>query len=90
MVARHTFNNFKDNYQLLPYNLFIDFLHLSLLTFLQAVVGFTVDNKLKEPRFEFDSEEVRYNHRFAPFGCLVTPPPVQYAQFKVCHVVLYF
>lgn len=48
----------------------------------KAVAGFTMDGKLKQPRFDFDSEEVRYNHRFAPFGCLVTPPPVQYAQFK--------
>ncbi|KAK2171644.1 hypothetical protein NP493_1045g00034 [Ridgeia piscesae] len=48
----------------------------------KAVTGITLDGKLKQPRFNFDSEEVRYNHRFAPFGCLVTPPAVQYAQFK--------
>ena len=50
---------------------------------LQAIVGFTMDGKMHHPQFDFDSEEVRYNHRFAPFGNLITPPPVTYAQYKV-------
>ncbi|ELT98724.1 hypothetical protein CAPTEDRAFT_112621 [Capitella teleta] len=48
----------------------------------KAVTGLMLSGKLQQPQFEYDSEEVRYNHRFAPFGCLVTPPPVQYPQFK--------
>jgi len=54
-----------------------------LLNLFQAIVGLTMDGKLQQPKFDFDSEEVRYNHRFAPFGNLATPPPVQYAHFKV-------
>ena len=42
-----------------------------------------MDNKLPLPKFDFDSEEVRYNHRFAPFGNVGTPPPVQFSQFTV-------
>ena len=51
--------------------------------YFQAVVGLQLDGKLQQPKFDFDCEEVRYNHRFAPFGCLVTPPVVQYKQYKV-------
>ena len=47
------------------------------------IVGLELDGKLKKPKFDFDSEEVRYNHRFAPFGNVATPPPVQYPHFKV-------
>ena len=43
----------------------------------------TLDGKLQQPTYEFDKEDVRYNHRFAPFGNLITPPPVQYTHFKV-------
>ncbi|XP_013389970.1 N-alpha-acetyltransferase 35, NatC auxiliary subunit [Lingula anatina] len=50
--------------------------------FYKALVGFNIDGKLKQPEVEFDSEEVRYNHRFAPFGVVGTPPPVHYTQFK--------
>lgn len=48
----------------------------------------TMDNKLRPPKFDFDSEEVRYNHRFAPFGNVGTPPPVPYSQFKVNNCIL--
>ena len=49
----------------------------------QAIEGLKLDNKLRPPKFDFDSEEVRYNHRFAPFCNVGTPPPVPYSQFKV-------
>lgn len=44
--------------------------------------GFNLDGKLKTPDFQFDCEQVRYEHRFAPFGNVMTPPPVQYQQYK--------
>ena len=49
----------------------------------QAIEGLRMDDKLRPPKFDFDSEEVRYNHRFAPFGNVGTPPPVPYNQFQV-------
>ncbi|GLH12633.1 N-alpha-acetyltransferase 35, NatC auxiliary subunit homolog [Gryllus bimaculatus] len=36
----------------------------------------------KLPHPEFDNEQVRYEHRFAPFASLLTPPPMQYAEFR--------
>ncbi|XP_070542793.1 N-alpha-acetyltransferase 35, NatC auxiliary subunit-like isoform X2 [Ptychodera flava] len=49
--------------------------------FYKAMVGLSLDDKLKKPNPEFDNEQVRYEHRFAPFGNVLTPPPVQYQQF---------
>ena len=46
-------------------------------------MGLQLANKLKHPNFEYDKEEVRYSHRFAPFACVSTPPMVPYSQFKV-------
>ena len=46
------------------------------------LVGLQLDGKVSLPSSEFDCEETRYNHRFAPFGVLITPPPVHYSQFK--------
>jgi hypothetical protein len=48
----------------------------------KAVVGFSIHGKLRKPGFQFDNEQVRYEHRFAAFGSVLTPPPVQYVQFK--------
>ncbi|XP_067665722.1 N-alpha-acetyltransferase 35, NatC auxiliary subunit-like [Haliotis asinina] len=48
----------------------------------KAVLGFRLDGKMKQPDFEFDSEEVRYSHRFSPFANVVTPPMVHYGQYK--------
>ena len=47
----------------------------------QAVVGFTLDGKLKRPNCEFDNEKVRFEHRFGNFASVLTPPLVQYEQF---------
>uniref|UniRef100_A0A1B6I0N4 Protein MAK10 homolog n=1 Tax=Homalodisca liturata TaxID=320908 RepID=A0A1B6I0N4_9HEMI len=47
----------------------------------KAMLGFRQDGKLPLPHPEFDCERVRYEHRFAPFSGLVTPPPVQYQEF---------
>nr|XP_018903163.1 PREDICTED: N-alpha-acetyltransferase 35, NatC auxiliary subunit [Bemisia tabaci] len=48
----------------------------------KAVLGLKLDGKIRVPRTEFDCERVRYEHRFFPFGMLVTPPPVQYYEFQ--------
>lgn len=45
------------------------------------MLGFRLDGKMPLPHPEFDCERVRYEHRFAPFSCMLTPPPVQYAEF---------
>lgn len=50
--------------------------------FYKAVLGFRLDEKLKQPNFEFDSEEVRYSHRFLPFTNVTTPPCIHYDQYK--------
>ena len=49
----------------------------------QTMVALDMDGKVRKPSFELDSEQVRYEHRFAPFNSVVTPPPVHYIQFKV-------
>lgn len=49
----------------------------------QTMVALDMDGKVQKPQFELDSEQVRYEHRFAPFNSVVTPPPVHYIQFKV-------
>lgn len=47
------------------------------------MIALDMDGKVRKPQFELDSEQVRYEHRFAPFNSVVTPPPVHYIQFKV-------
>lgn len=46
------------------------------------MIGLRMDGKLAHPTYEFDCEEVRYNHRFAVFSCVNTPPVMTYAQFQ--------
>lgn len=45
-------------------------------------MGFRLDGKITMPHPQFVNEQVRYEHRFAPFQNLLTPPPVQYSEFK--------
>ena len=56
---------------------------LFVLHCVQTMVALDMDGKVRKPSFELDSEQVRYEHRFAPFNSVVTPPPVHYIQFKV-------
>jgi len=49
---------------------------------LQAMLGFHRSGKVNLPKAKFDSEKVRYEHRFAPFKNLSTPPAVQYPDFR--------
>lgn len=48
---------------------------------MQAMIGLREAGKVKLPLQEFDSEQVRYEHRFLPFSVVMTPPPVHYDQF---------
>ncbi|XP_062310710.1 N-alpha-acetyltransferase 35, NatC auxiliary subunit isoform X3 [Osmerus eperlanus] len=48
----------------------------------KTMIALDMDGKVRKPQFELDSEQVRYEHRFAPFNSVVTPPPVHYIQFK--------
>ncbi|KAK6630155.1 hypothetical protein RUM44_005709 [Polyplax serrata] len=48
----------------------------------KAMVAFKLDSKIASVHPEFDNEQVRYEHRFAPFTNLITPPPVRYLEFK--------
>ncbi|KAG0725073.1 N-alpha-acetyltransferase 35, NatC auxiliary subunit [Chionoecetes opilio] len=47
----------------------------------KAMLGLREAGKVKLPLQEFDSEQVRYEHRFLPFSVVMTPPPVHYDQF---------
>jgi len=42
-----------------------------------------MDGKLKTPECVFDNEGTRYEHRFAPFISVATPPFIPYKQFRV-------
>ncbi|XP_075215671.1 N-alpha-acetyltransferase 35 isoform X2 [Lycorma delicatula] len=54
----------------------------------KAMLGFKLDGKLRLPHPEFDCERVRYEHRFAPFNGLMTPPPVQHSEYHDMAAVL--
>ena len=53
-------------------------------------MGFRLDGKMQMPEFQFDSEEVRYSHRFQPFTNVSTPPYIPYSQYKVSKRGKYF
>ncbi|GBP13217.1 N-alpha-acetyltransferase 35, NatC auxiliary subunit [Eumeta japonica] len=46
----------------------------------KALVAFKLQGKIRQPESEFDSEAVRYKHRFAPLSVL-TPPQVHYHEY---------
>lgn len=48
----------------------------------KGLAGFIREERIPQPLSEFDFEQVRYEHRFAPFAELTTPPPMQYGDFK--------
>ncbi|XP_056645128.1 N-alpha-acetyltransferase 35, NatC auxiliary subunit [Diorhabda carinulata] len=68
-----------------PYNK--DIIYLQALQnmcggYYKALMGFRLEGKLTMPHPRFDSEQIRYEHRFAPFQNLLTPPPVVYSEFR--------
>uniref|UniRef100_A0A8C2LXA7 N-alpha-acetyltransferase 35, NatC auxiliary subunit n=2 Tax=Cricetulus griseus TaxID=10029 RepID=A0A8C2LXA7_CRIGR len=48
----------------------------------KTMVAFDMDSKVHKHTFELNSEQVQYEHRFAPFNSVMTPPPVHCLQFK--------
>lgn len=46
--------------------------------YFKLVVGLKKDGKISVPASKFDNESVRYEHRFAPFNNLLTPPSMPY------------
>uniref|UniRef100_A0A182JRR2 Protein MAK10 homolog n=1 Tax=Anopheles christyi TaxID=43041 RepID=A0A182JRR2_9DIPT len=48
----------------------------------KALVGFYKEDRIPEPLPLFDDEQVRFEHRFAPFANLSTPPPMPYGDFR--------
>nr|XP_040228403.2 N-alpha-acetyltransferase 35, NatC auxiliary subunit [Anopheles coluzzii] len=48
----------------------------------KALVGFYKEDRIPEPLPLFDNEQVRFEHRFAPFANLSTPPPMPYSEFR--------
>ncbi|CAG0878928.1 unnamed protein product [Darwinula stevensoni] len=57
-------------------------LHALCGGFYKMVVALGKDKKIREPCPEFNNEQVRYEHRFAAFGAVLTPPQVPYSQFR--------
>jgi hypothetical protein len=47
----------------------------------KALAGFHKADRIPQPISEFDREQIRYEHRFAPFAELSTPPAINYIDF---------
>lgn len=50
--------------------------------FYKCMIGLMKDGKIFQPHPKFDNEKIRFEHRFAPFAELSTPPPMSYLDFK--------
>lgn len=50
--------------------------------FYKAMCALTKDGRIRQPMPKFDSEEIRFNRRFAPFANITSPPPFSYEEFK--------
>lgn len=48
----------------------------------KGLAGFLKEDRIPQPLPMFNNEKVRYEHRFAPFTELTTPPPMPYYEFK--------
>lgn len=48
----------------------------------KIVAAFTKEERIRQPMPKFDNERIRFNHRFAPFSNLTSPPPIPYNEFK--------
>ncbi|XP_059614119.1 N-alpha-acetyltransferase 35, NatC auxiliary subunit homolog [Phlebotomus argentipes] len=51
--------------------------------FYKGLTGFVKDGRIQQPAAMFDNEKIRFDHRFAPFACLKTPPMVPYFEFRL-------
>uniref|UniRef100_A0A182RW00 Protein MAK10 homolog n=2 Tax=Anopheles funestus TaxID=62324 RepID=A0A182RW00_ANOFN len=54
----------------------------------KALAGFIKEDRIPEPLPMFDNEQVRFEHRFAPFANLTTPPPMPYSEFKQMKMIM--
>lgn len=75
----------KNKKQQKPYRQEIFYYHALLNMcggFYKAMGALTKDGRIRQPMPKFDSEEIRFNRRFAPFANLTSPPPVSYEEFK--------
>ncbi|XP_013109399.1 N-alpha-acetyltransferase 35, NatC auxiliary subunit homolog isoform X2 [Stomoxys calcitrans] len=75
----------KNKKQQKPYRQEIFYYHALLSMcggFYKAMGALTKDGRIRQPMPKFDSEEIRFNRRFAPFANLTSPPPVSYEEFK--------
>lgn len=50
--------------------------------FYKCMYAFNLEEKIKKPWAKLNSEQLRYEHRFAPFRNIPTPPLVSYSQYK--------
>lgn len=48
----------------------------------KGLAGFLQEERIPQPLPMFNNEKVRYEHRFAPFTELTTPPPMPYYDYK--------
>ncbi|OQR76283.1 N-alpha-acetyltransferase 35 [Tropilaelaps mercedesae] len=48
----------------------------------KTMLGLRTDGKLQQPHREFDTERTRFEHRFAAFRTVTTPPVVNYEQYR--------
>lgn len=44
-------------------------------------MAFDREGRVQQPLSVFDNEKVRFEHRFAPFACNASLPPVPYEEF---------
>jgi hypothetical protein len=51
--------------------------------FYKTVSALKIEKKLRQPLAAMNTEQTRYEHRFAPFNNVLAPPAVSYGQFKV-------
>jgi N-alpha-acetyltransferase 35, NatC auxiliary subunit len=54
----------------------------------KGLAGFTRINRIPHPLPMFDNEKVRFEHRFAAFSTLTTPPPMPYEEYSKMKAVL--
>ncbi|XP_037941974.1 N-alpha-acetyltransferase 35, NatC auxiliary subunit homolog, partial [Teleopsis dalmanni] len=75
----------KNKKQQKPYRQEIVYYHALLSMcggFYKGMGALTKDGRIKQPMSQFDSEEIRYSRRFAPFQTLSSPPRIRYKEYE--------
>jgi len=49
----------------------------------KCFLAFALQGKFLPPQYQFDNEEIRYEHRFSPFQCITAPPYLPYKQYII-------